>query len=343
MTLRLAQIGCGEIGDWRARAADRSSAVRLVLACDVSQARARCLGERYRAGWTTEWRDAVTRPDVDAVVLSTLNDTHHAIGLAALGAGKHLVVEKPLARTPEECRELVECARANGVRLMTGFNHRRYPPFARARAMLSAGAIGQLLFVRGRIGHPGGSEVVGTWHTDRAITGGGTLMDNGVHLLDLVRFYVGEVESVHGLTASARWAAPGSGIEDVALATFRARGGVHVTLTSTWIEWPGYVVTVELYGAEGYLRAHYPPLKLVHKQRSGRARTAWFPLAQVKEKLFSYRWPGIRAFQADFEEFAAAVRDGRDPSPSGVDGLRAVEMAYGVYRSAEARTEVPLP
>lgn len=343
MTLRLAQIGCGEIGDWRAHAARRASGVRLVLACDVAQTRARRLGERHGAGWTTDWRDAVTRPDVDAVVLSTLNDTHHEIGLAALDAGKHLVVEKPLARTPEECRELVDRARANGPRLMTGFNHRRFPPFARARAMLAAGAVGKLLFVRGRIGHPGGSEVVGTWHTDRAVAGGGTLMDNGIHLLDLVRFYVGEVESVHGLTATTRWAAPESGVEDLALAQFRAPGGVQVALTSSWIEWPGYVITVELYGREGYLRAHYPPLKLVYKPRSGRARTAWFPVAQLKEKIFSYRWPGIEAFRGDFEELAAAVREGRDPSPSGVDGLRAVEMAYGVYRSAEARTEVPLP
>lgn len=342
MTLRLAQIGCGEIGDWRARAASRAAGVQLVLACDALEVRAKAMAERHGVSWTTDWREAVTRREVDAVVVSTLNDTHREIGLAALEAGKHVVMEKPLARTPEECNELVEAAQARGLCLMTGFNHRRFPPFEAAKTMLEGGSIGKLLFMRGRIGHAGGREVENTWHTNPVVSGGGTLMDNGIHLLDLVRFYLGEVESVHGLAASVRWAPPGSGIEDLALATFRARDGTQAALTSSWIEWPGYVLTVELYGTEGYLRAHYPPLKLVYKPRTGRAHTHWFPLAQLKEKLFSYRWPGIQAFRADFEEFAAAVRDGRDPSPSGRDGLRAVHMAYGVYRSAKLRAEIPL-
>ncbi len=342
MSLRLAQIGCGEIGAWRARAGRAAAGVRLAVVCDVVEGRARHLAQRYGADWTSDWTDAVTRPDVDAVTVSTLNDTHHEIGMAALAAGKHVIIEKPLARTVDECRDLVACARERDLRLMTGFNHRRFPPFAKAKAMLTAGAIGELLLVRGRIGHPGGAEVENTWHTSCAVAGGGTLMDNGIHLLDLIRYYVGEVESAHGLTASARWARPNSGIEDVAIATFRAQDGVEVAVTSSWIEWPGYVIAVELYGSEGYLEARYPPLKLTYRRRGGRARTDWFPVAQVKEKLLSYRWPGVQAFRADFEEFAAAVRDRRDPSPSGIDGLRAVEMAYGVYQACEQRREVEL-
>jgi predicted dehydrogenase len=343
VTLGLAQIGCGEIGDWRARAARQARGVRLVLACDVVEGRARAMARRYGASWTTDWREAVTRPDIDAVVVSTLTNTHHEIGRTALEAGKHVVIEKPLARTPRESCDLVELARARGPRLMTGFNHRRFAPFAAAKSMLEGGAIGRPLFLRGRIGHPGGREVENTWHTNPAIAGAGTLMDNGIHLLDLVRFYLGEVESVHGLSASVRWTPPGSGIEDLAIATFRSHDGAQATITSSWIEWPGYVLAVELYGTEGYLRAHYPPLKLVHKPRDGRARTYWFPFAQIQEKIFSYRWPGIQAFRADFEEFAASVRDGRDPSPSGFDGLRAVQMAYAVYSSTEAHAEIPLP
>ncbi len=342
MSLRLAQVGCGEIGAWRARAARAADGVQLVLACDVAEERARNLARQHRVDWTSDWHDAVTRPDVDVVTISTLNDTHYEIGMTALAAGKHVIIEKPLARTVEECSSLVEYARARDLRLMTGFNHRRFPPFAKAKAMLSAGAIGQLLMVRGRIGHSGGAEVENSWHTSCAVAGGGTLIDNGIHLLDLVRYYVGEVESVHGLTASARWMSPDSGVEDLALASFRATDGVQVALTSSWIEWPGYVIAVELYGSEGYLDARYPPLRLTYRPRGGPARTDWFPMAQLMEKVFSYRWPGIQGFRGDYEELAAAVRDRRDPSPSGFDGLRAVEMAYGVYRACEQRTEIPL-
>lgn len=340
--LRLGLIGCGEIGDWRARAARAAVGVRLMVACDVAGARAEQLGRSHGAAWTSDWREVIANPDVDAVVVSTINDTHHEIGLHALRAGKHLVVEKPLARTPEECRQLVECARANDLRLMTGFNHRRFPSFARAKEMLAEGAVGKLVFVRARIGHSGGSEIESTWHLNRDVAGGGTLMDNGVHMLDLIRYYTGEVEAVHGVISSIRWAGPETGIEDLAVATFRAAGGVAVALSSSWIEWPGYVIAVELYGTEGYLRAEYPPLKLTYKPRLGRARTDWFPVAQIQEKLYSYRWPGIQGFRGDFEELAAAVRDRREPSPSGFDGLRAVEMAYGVYDSARSGREVSL-
>lgn len=340
--LRLGLIGCGEIGEWRARAARAAAGVQLTVACDVAPARAERLGRAYGAAWTADWRDVITNPNVDTVVVSTINDTHHEIGLQALRAGKHLIIEKPLARTPEECRELVECAREHGLQLMTGFNHRRFPSFARAKEMLTEGAIGRLVFVRARIGHPGGAEVEDTWHLNRDVAGGGTLMDNGVHMLDLIRYYAGEVQAVHGVVVSARWAGPATEIEDLAVATFRAVGGVTVALSSSWIEWPGYVIAVELYGTEGYLRAQYPPLKLVYKPRAGRARINWFPIAQIQEKLYSYRWPGIQGFRGDFEELVEAVRDRREPSPSGFDGLRAVEMAYGVYDSARSGREVSL-
>lgn len=336
MTLGMAVIGCGQIGAMRAAAAARTPDVALRRVCDVDASLARILAGRLACGMDTDWRAAVARDDVDVVVVSTPTHLHAEISQGAMEAGKHVLCEKPLAPSVDECRAMIATARARGVRLMTGFNHRRYPPMLKAKELIDAGLMGAPITFRGWIGHEAGERFLGSWVADPRLSGGGTLMDNGVHLIDLVRFFLGEVTAIQGSTTTARW--PIHPVEDEALAILHTEGGAVASIMSSWTEWRGYRVWAEITGTEGSIAVQYPPmLAILAVRRNGQAvkRTRfYFPREQIVERLRSYRWTTIQTFAAEFRELTAAIKEHRAPRPDGYDGLRAVEVVRALYEAS---------
>jgi predicted dehydrogenase len=343
--LRVALVGCGGIGAVRAAAIARSREVTLAVACDIDPARARALAARQgaAAACETDWRAAVARGDVDLVVVSTANDLHAPVAIAAADAGKHVLCEKPMARTPDECRAMIAAAERSGVALKVGFNHRYYGAVLAIRAAIDAGAIGEVRFVRAAIGHGGGPGFTQSWVTRHAVSGGGTLIDNGIHILDLARYLLesqgGRIVEAQGYTINARW--PVEPCEDNAFCLFRTDGDPArvAEVTSGWTEWKGYRWFVEAYGTRGYVHAAYSPMRAVIGtvgEAGGRARkrALTFPLFQVRERLRGHAWTTAETFRREFADLAAAIRDGRRPFADGYDGLRASEMADAVYRSA---------
>ena len=355
LPLRVALVGCGGIGAVRADAIARSREVTLAVACDIDPGRARALAARPLsaakgpAACETDWRAAVAREDVDLVVVSTANDLHAPVAIAAAEAGKHVLCEKPMARTPDECRAMIAAAERNGVALKVGFNHRYYGAVMAIRAAIDAGAIGEVRFVRAAIGHEGGAGFTQSWVTRHAVAGGGTLIDNGIHILDLARYLLesqgGRIVEAQGYTINARW--PVAPCEDNAFCLFRTDGDPArvAQVTSSWTEWKGYRWFVEAYGTRGYVHAAYSPMRAVigtvgpgtrAAGGGGRARkrALTFPLFQVRERLRGHAWTTAETFRREFTDLAAAIRDGRRPFADGYDGLRASEMADAVYRSA---------
>lgn len=326
------------IGALRAYSATLVNNAELRVVCDADPKRAQELAGRYRCAAETAWPKMVTRDDVDVVVVSTPNDLHAEVALAAMSAGKHVLCEKPLARTPEECRRMVAAAHQYHVRLMTGFNHRRYPPVLKAKQLLDAGAIGIPLSMRGWIGHEAGQEFLNHWFANSAISGGGTLVDNGVHLIDLVRFFLGEVTEVQGDARTALW--PVQPSEDQALVLLKTAQGPSAFIMASWTEWRGYHFWLQVHGSEGILTFQSPPMLTTIDTKSpggGRPKRTRFVFfrEQVVERIRSYRWTIAQSFSAELREFMAAIGENRDASPSGFDGLRAMEIAIGAYRSSQ--------
>ena len=343
--LRVALVGCGAIGAARAKAIARSPHVTLAVACDVEPARADAVARMYSAAAETDWRTATARDDVDLVIVSTATDLHAPVTIAAAEAGKHVLCEKPMARNPEECRSMIAACELGGVKLAMGFNHRYYPAVMAIRAAILDGDIGEVRYVRAAIGHEGGPGFVGRWMTQYETAGGGTLVDNGIHILDLTRYLLetqrGRIAVAEGYTMNARW--PVAPCEDNAFCLFRTAAGdepervAHVT--SSWTEWKGYRWFVEAYGARGYVHAAYSPMRAtigLVGEEGGRARkrVLTFPRAQILERLRGDEWTAIETFRLEFADLAGAIQDNRAPSADGYDGLRAQEMAAAVYRSA---------
>jgi predicted dehydrogenase len=181
----VAVIGCGLIGSRRAAAAAAHPDTRLLLVVDPQADRRERLGAKLGAAAAADWHRALEHPDVDAVVIATPNGFTKEIGVAALEAGRHVLLEKPMGRSAAEARALARAAEAAGRCLKVGFNHRYHPALSRLQELVVEGGIGRILNMRARYGHGSRPGCEAEWRGDPELAGGGELLDQGVHLLDL--------------------------------------------------------------------------------------------------------------------------------------------------------------
>jgi predicted dehydrogenase len=335
--VRFGLIGCGWAGEMRADAIAALSGFRLVAVSDQDTARANHLAGGHRAAVESDWRVLVGRADLDAVIVSTPPPLHVQMCVSAFEQGKHVLCEKPLARNPAEGRQIVEAAERRQKLLGTGFNLRFFPPIAKAREILDSGQIGELDHIRSYAGHPGGQEFTQAWVHDANVMGGGTLLDNGIHIIDLTAYFLGDVSEATGFATNHVWQFPGC--EDNGFALLRNAAGRVATLHSSWSEWRGYQFRIEIYGTRGCVVASYPPMLTRVARRDApdgpvRKETFLFPKLQVLERLRSYRWSILQSFTLELEAFARAARGEKSSAAVGAEGLLAVQVAYAVYCSS---------
>ncbi len=278
---------------------------------------------------------AAERPD--AVGIFVPNALHCEFTLKALAAGAHVLVEKPMAPTVAEAEAMVAAATDAGKALMVAMQ-RRYGGLERAiKRALDAGAIGIPHFIRARLSH-GGPETWAPgqdWFLRRSAAGGGAMLDLGVHIADLARWYLGEVASVSGRLATL---AKSAEVEDNGAMLLNFRSGAIGVIEASWTSRPP-LSAIEIYGSEGRIMAGYPRLDLAVVGSDG-APVPGFE----RETVLSRFDPGDRLAPSRelAKAFVAAV-EGRGPvMPDGIDGLRAVEMIEACYRSSRSGAAVAL-
>ncbi|MEO6740709.1 MAG: Gfo/Idh/MocA family oxidoreductase [Chthoniobacteraceae bacterium] len=245
--VKFAIIGCGLIGRKRLAGLPADS---LAVACDLDIARAESLVHAAKCGRATQdFHDAVSDPAVNAVIVSTLNGTLAEISLAALRAGKHVLVEKPGALTAQQMEPLVAEAISRKLCVRIGYNHRFHPAFQKAREIFDSGALGELMFIRGRYGHGGRIGYDREWRANPELSGGGELIDQGVHLIDLARWFLGDFATVEGHTATFFWDMP---VDDNAFLSLRTATGQTAWLHASCTEWKN-LFSFEIYGRDAKL------------------------------------------------------------------------------------------
>lgn len=341
--LGVALIGAGGIGEIRAEAAAQTPGVKLVALVDLMKERAEKVAAQFGAQPSTDPLAAAQRSDVDIVIVSTPPNHHADMTIAALEAGKHVICEKPLAHTLEDAERMCQAADKSGVYLKTGFNHRYFPSMQFARKLIDSGKIGDVITVQAYAGHPGGKEFGHDWIHDGAVTGGGSLVDNGIHILDLTRFFFGDVDTAMGYRANLVWKFDNA--EDNGFALFRSASGNIAQVHASWTQWRGYMFWVETFGTRGYVRASYPPMMAqwgVTPEPGIRAKrhTELFPMFQIQERLKSWRWTVRNTFIHEVGDFVQGIHAGKEVPATGRDGLRAMQMAHAIYRSSREGVEV---
>jgi predicted dehydrogenase len=331
--VRVGIVGCGLIGARRATVAlDEGDAV--VIVADIAEGRAADLAARVRSPWTTSWSEVVSRPDLDVVVVSTSNDQLAPISIAALRSGKAVLCEKPLGRNSSEAAAIVEAARASGRLLKVGFNHRHHPAIAAAHTMVSEGAIGKVFAIRAVYGHGGRAGYEHEWRADKARSGGGELLDQGVHIVDLARWFLGDIVEATGVVATFHW--PIAPVEDNAFALLRSHDGGVVSFHTSWTQWKN-TFRFEIIGVDGYLRIEglggsYGLERLTVGKRNPDSSP---PI----EETVSYEGPD-RSWHLEWRELAAAMEQAREPIGNGDDGLAAARIIDAIYESASSGTRV---
>jgi len=339
MEIRAGLIGAGLQGQRRAQAADVTGS-QLVVVADVDREAAESLASQMGCSATSCWEDVVTRDDVEAVIVSTPPHVHASISIAAMKHGKHVLCEKPLARNPEEAREMVRVAQDAGVTLKCGFNLRHHPAIRQAHQWCEAGCIGEVDWIRCRYGTGGRPGYDREWRAQAEVSGGGQLMDQGIHALDLFRWFLGDFVEVVGFLTTRFWDV--ASLEDNAFALLLTAKGQVASLHASWTQWKplfcfevfghdGYVVVEGLGGAYGVERATLGRRDFV---------------APFGEEVIEYRRED-RSWREEWMEFVSAIQEAREPAGNGFDGLAAVELARAIFDSARlgrtARVASPSP
>jgi predicted dehydrogenase len=342
--MRVGVVGAGVIGQLRARSVREHAGTELAGVADpVSEAARRAVAG---AGATacTDLGALLELPGLEAVIVSTPLPHHEAGVLAALQAGKHVLCEKPLGSSVESCRRMLEAARAAGRVLAVGFNHRYYPAIKFVKRVVDEGRIGTIDHLRVFGGHDGLHNFRAEWQYKAPASGGGAMMDVGIHMTDLTRFILGDIAEVYGVASNRVWKVPGS--EDNAVAIFKSPAGIPAFYQATWSEWRGYGFFLDVYGDRGMVRGFYAPMfNLLVTDEGGRRRRRhrFYPEIIIREKLRSWTSTAYRSFQEELTDFLRLIRG--EPGTAladGFAGFRATEIADAVYRSSREGTPIRL-
>ena len=326
-------VGCGLIGKRRAAVAAATPASRCVAVTDASPAIARSVASETHAEAVGDWRAIVARDDVDIVVVATPNAFLAEVGIAAMEAGKHVLIEKPMGRNLEEAMRLAESARSTGRVLKIGFNHRYHPAIARAHEALERGDIGRIINVRCRYGHGGRAGYELEWRGSREMAGGGELTDQGVHVTDLLHWFAGVPVEAFGMVQTAVW--PLGDLEDNGFGLFRFEGGAIASFHTSWTQWKN-LFSLEVFGERGALqmeglgRSYGPERLIIHRRRA----EGGAPDTQEEE------FPGEDiSWQLEWDDFLGGI-DGRPMLGNAADGVISMRMLDALYRSASQKSMV---
>jgi predicted dehydrogenase len=327
MNYRIGIIGAGFMGKKRAEALQKFHDCRLVAVADTNPRAAEELVREFGGRAETDWKALVEDAGIDALIVSTFNKFLASISMAAVRNRKHVLCEKPLAKTVIECRKLAKKARENRVILKTGFNLRHHPAICRAKQLFDNGSIGKLFFIRCRYGHGGRVGYEKEWRGNKDLAGGGELLDQGIHVADLFRWFAGDFRSVFGTISSYYW---NMDTEDNASGIFRKKNGIIAILHVSCTQWKN-LFSFEIFGSEGYLiveglGGHYGKELLIFGKRKAGSEVP-------EEKIFEFPGQDI-SWENEWWEFLSAIESGREPSGSGRDGFQANRMIHAVYDSA---------
>lgn len=250
--MRLALVGCGGVGLKRARALRAPGSQHEVLVvCDVVPERAAAVAALFPGAiGVTDYRAAVELEGVDAVVVATTHAALAPVARTAIEAGRHVFVEKPAARSlaeVEALRDLLAREGAPRVVVQVGFNHRYHPALQEAWRLVDGGALGEPMFVRARYGHGGRPGYESEWRADPVVSGGGELVDQGIHLIDLSRWLLGEFARASGHLRTFFWKMP---VDDNAFLFLETAGGRVAWLHASCTEWKN-LFSFEIYGTTG--------------------------------------------------------------------------------------------
>ena len=343
--MKLAIIGCGLIGRKRALALGRDDV--LVACCDTNEASARKFSEEFKCKAYTDHKKLISENDFDVAIVAVVNKYAKGIVVDALKARRHVLAEKPLGRNVSEAAEMLAALPFPRppsptvpkslplLLLKTGFNHRFHPGVCKAKELLDAGEIGEPFNIRAAYGHGGRPGMEKEWRASRELCGGGELLDQGVHIIDLIRWFGGEISELTGNVETKFWDME---VEDNAYAIAKTEKGVTASFHVSWTNWKN-VFSFEIFGTQGYLKITglggsygLESLEIGRRKKEG---------GRPDIEMFEFP-PEDVSWKEEWKEFKSAISQNREPLGNGYDGLMANKIIEAIYKSSIEKRMVTL-
>lgn len=336
-------VGAGMIAQYHAEAIAQTPGARLVAMCRADSTRAAEAEAQYGVPCDTSYAALLARPEVEVVCVCTPSGMHSEQTIAAALAGKHILVEKPMALTLSDADAMISACSQAGVLLGITLQRRTDPAFVAAQAAIAVGALGRL--VLGSVSIPylrtqdyyESADWRGTW----ALDGGGALMNQGIHLLDLLVWLVGDVAEAQAWTATL---AHEIEVEDCVSATLRFANGALGSVVATTAAAPGYPHRVEVYGDRGGMQIEGEQIVRWESQSMPEVAgvTVHAPGSSVAGAGSSPRGISIDGHRRLIADMVAAIREKRQPLVPGEEGRRSLALALAIYEAARTGRAVAL-
>lgn len=325
--LNVAIVGCGYFGIKRLQALTAlKDHVHLVGLVDSNSERLQSLANAYGI---SGYKTIEELPKTDLTIISTPNNTHATLAEEAILYGSNVLCEKPLAISSLDAQRIILAAKKGKRFVKTGSNHRFFPTVIKAQELVKQGTIGKILSFRATIGNDG-SHTAKSWFWDPKVSGGGTFIDNGCHVLDLVRMFMGDFVRCMGYTDNLYWNhAP---VEDSGLGVFVNKSNAQAVIYSSWLQWAGYLY-IEMWGERGYI--------IIDSRGGDRVMLGFRDKKEIITYDFSM-YPKI-SYELELQYFIDCIRQDKSPQPNAEDGKKVIEMIEGVYASSKQKKWVVLP
>ena len=318
-------IGCGFIGHKRSKAL--GSRGRLIACADIDENKAQVLAKNFDAKFFSDWRTIINLPEVDIVIIATLHHSLAEITIASIMAGKHVLVEKPAAKSSFEIEKTITTLNKTLLKVRVGFNHRYHPAMIKAKNIVDNGELGDLMFIRSRYGHGGRLGYDKEWRSNPNLSGGGELIDQGPHLIDLARLFLGDFEDIQGFAHTYYWDMP---VDDNGFMLLRNVKQQVAFLHASCTEWKN-IFSMEIYGKKGKLDifglgGSYGVEKL----------TFYKMLPQMgPPETFSWEYPmGDDSWFIEFNELCDDIELNRNPAANLHDAYKALKIIEKIYKDS---------
>jgi predicted dehydrogenase len=330
-TPRVALIGCGLVGQKRMKLLPPGSVT--VLYDSQRDRAAQLAGQGPGCIATDSVEQTVSASNVDVVMIATVNASLASLAMQAVQHGKHVLVEKPAGISTKEIDALDAAAMKTGALVRVGYNHRYHPACLKALEIFRSGALGPMMLIRGRYGQGGRIGYDKEWRADPKLSGGGELIDQGVHLIDLAGIFLGEFTQVDGHVATYFWNMP---VDDNAFVSLRNQDGKTAWLHASCSEWKN-LFSLEIYGRDGKL--HWEGLGGSY----GLERLTYYKMLPQMgpPETTIWEWPrGDESWKIEMQEFFEDIRLKRTPTPGLKEAKAVLQVVEQVDRkSGSARVQ----
>lgn len=340
-------IGCGMISEFHAAAIAELENGELTAVSSRSEENAKKLVDQYNVEWHQDYNDLVKRDDVDIVCVCTPSGAHLEPATAAAEAKKHVVVEKPLEVTLDRCDSIIQVCDENGVQLCAIFPSRFQECSQTVKAAIDSNRFGKLTVgdVYNKWWRDQDYYDSGGWRGTWKLDGGGALMNQAIHAVDLLQWFMGPVESIMAFTDCLTHER--IEVEDTAIAALRFKNGALGTIEATTSIWPGFTRRIEIHGNAGTAKMDGENIAFWQFEKEAsddeKVREKFAMPSDASGGAADPRAISHEFHRRQLADFLNALETGDEPLVHGREGRKAVEIILGIYESSKTKSMVTLP